>query len=373
MLIKNEVGIIGFLATSILLEKHCIKHDWNHKRQNISKRTLQQLNLRNKINFKMNDTLNATSLPEGHPVSVYYQEKEIINTLLEEISGVDAMAELQKYTNIFNQLQTIEKRFARKENQLFPFLEKKGWNGPSQGMWSFHDNLREQFRLLRKNMDAKEFDKIETNTPFLVEGIFRLMNTEDMVLFPNALDLLTENDWISMRKGEEEIGWMLPETPAAFPNVEYIHPSEDFTEREITFSLENNSHFDEGYMSLEQVNLLLKTMPLDLTFVDENDKVIFYNRGEERVFPRSAGIIGREVKFCHPPKSVGTVLKIIESFKNGTQNEASFWINFKERLIYIRYFAVRDADKTYKGVIEMSQDITDIKKIEGEQRLLDWE
>jgi len=373
MLIKNEVGIIGFLATSILLEKHCIKHDWNHKRQNISKRTLQQLNLRNKINFKMNDTLNATSLPEGHPVSVYYQEKEIINTLLEEISGVHAMAELQKYTNIFNQLQTIEKRFARKENQLFPFLEKKGWNGPSQGMWSFHDNLREQFRLLRKNMDAKEFDKIETNTPFLVEGIFRLMNTEDMVLFPNALDLLTENDWISMRKGEEEIGWMLPETPAAFPNVEYIHPSEDFTEREITFSLENNSHFDEGYMSLEQVNLLLKTMPLDLTFVDENDKVIFYNRGEERVFPRSAGIIGREVKFCHPPKSVGTVLKIIESFKNGTQNEASFWINFKERLIYIRYFAVRDADKTYKGVIEMSQDITDIKKIEGEQRLLDWE
>jgi len=321
----------------------------------------------------MNDTLNATSLPEGHPVSVYYQEKEIINTLLEEISGVHAMAELQKYTNIFNQLQTIEKRFARKENQLFPFLEKKGWNGPSQGMWSFHDNLREQFRLLRKNMDAKEFDKIETNTPFLVEGIFRLMNTEDMVLFPNALDLLTENDWISMRKGEEEIGWMLPETPAAFPNVEYIHPSEDFTQREITFSLENNSHFDEGYMSLEQVNLLLKTMPLDLTFVDENDKVIFYNRGEERVFPRSAGIIGREVKFCHPPKSVGTVLKIIESFKNGTQNEASFWINFKERLIYIRYFAVRDADKTYKGVIEMSQDITDIKKIEGEQRLLDWE
>jgi DUF438 domain-containing protein len=321
----------------------------------------------------MNNNLDAATLPEGHPVSVYYQEKEIINTLLGELLAVDAATEFQKYTNIFNQLQTIEKRFARKENQLFPFLEKKGWNGPSQGMWSFHDNLREQFRLLRKNMDAKEFDKIQTNTPFLVEGISRLMNTEDNVLFPNALDLLTEKDWITMHKGEEEIGWMLPETPAPFPNVEYIHPSEDFTKREMTFSHENTSHYDEGYMTVEQVNLLLKTMPLDLTFVDENDKVIFYNRGEERVFPRSAGIIGREVKFCHPPKSVGTVLKIIESFKNGTQNEASFWINFKERLIYIRYFAVRDADKNYKGVIELSQDITDIKKIEGEQRLLDWE
>lgn len=321
----------------------------------------------------MNDTLNPISLPEGHPVSVYYQEKEIINSLLGELLAVDAKTELQKYTNIFNQLQTIEKRFARKENQLFPFLEKKGWNGPSQGMWSFHDNLREQFRLLRKNMDAKEFDKINSDTPFLVDGINRLMNTEDMVLFPNSLNMLSEEDWIAMRKGDEEIGWMLPKAPAPFPAVEYVHPSQDFTKREMTFSTENTSHYDEGYMTVEQVNLLLKTMPLDLTFVDENDKVIFYNRGDERVFPRSAGIIGREVKFCHPPKSVGTVLKIIESFKNGTQNEASFWINFKERLIYIRYFAVRDADKKYKGVIELSQDITDIKKIEGEQRLLDWE
>jgi DUF438 domain-containing protein len=321
----------------------------------------------------MNNNLDTAALPEGHPVSVYNQEREIIVSLLEEISAVDAKEEFQKYTNIFNQLQTIEKRFARKENQLFPYLEKRGWVGPTQGMWGFHDNLREQMRLLRKNMDELEYDKIKTNTPFLVDGILRLMKTEEMVLFPNSLDLLTEKDWISMRQGEEEIGWMLPETPAPFPNVEYIHPSEDFTKREMTFSLENTSHYDEGYMTVEQVNLLLKTMPLDLTFVDENDKVIFYNRGEERVFPRSAGIIGREVKFCHPPKSVGTVLKIIESFKNGIQNEASFWINFKERLIYIRYFAVRDADKNYKGVIELSQDITDIKKIEGEQRLLDWE
>jgi hypothetical protein len=321
----------------------------------------------------MYNNSNIPKLPEGHPVSVYFQEREIIIRLIEEISTVNVKEETQKYTNIFNQLQTIEKRFARKENQLFPYLEKKGWNGPSQGMWSFHDILRDQFRLLRKNLEANELDKINTNTPFLTDGILRLMQQEEMVLFPNALDLLTEKDWITMRKGEEEIGWMLSSEPAPFPNVEYIHPSEDFTKREMTFSLENTSHYDEGYMTVEQVNLLLKTMPLDLTFVDENDKVIFYNRGEERVFPRSAGIIGREVKFCHPPKSVGTVLKIIESFKNGTQNEASFWINFKERLIYIRYFAVRDADKNYKGVIELSQDITDIKKIEGEQRLLDWE
>jgi hypothetical protein len=321
----------------------------------------------------MNDTSNATILPEGHPVRVYFQENDIIHKLLEELSAIDALLDLPKYINVFNQLQTIEKRFARKENQLFPFLEKKGWNGPSQGMWSFHDNLREQFRLIQYYLKTNNPEKININTPFLVDGIYRLMQVEETVLFPNALDLLEENDWIVMRVGEEEIGWMLTETPAPFPNVAYIHPSEDFTKREMTFSLENTSHYDEGYMTVEQVNLLLKTMPLDLTFVDENDKVIFYNRGEERVFPRSAGIIGREVKFCHPPKSVGTVLKILDEFRKGTKNESSFWINYKERLIYIRYFAVRDANKNYKGVIEMSQDITDIKNIEGEKRLLDWE
>jgi uncharacterized protein len=216
--------------------------------------------------------------------------------------------------------------------------------------------------------------KIEEDTSYLISSISRLLLTEETVLFPNALDILDEEDWIKVRKGEEEIGWMLKEAPEAFPKEpEYIHPSQDHTKRELSFSLENTSHYDEGYMTVDQVNLLLRTMPLDITYVDENDKVIFYNRGEERVFPRSAGIIGREVKFCHPPKSVGTVLKILEEFRKGNKNEASFWINFKGRLIYIRYFAVRDEKKEYRGVIEMSQDITDIKNIEGEKRLLDWE
>jgi PAS domain S-box-containing protein len=321
----------------------------------------------------MNDTIDTSKLAAGHPVSVYFQEQELIKLLTEELKNTDPTAEYQKFYNIFNQLQSIERRFERKENQLFPFLEQKGWNGPSQGMWSFHDTLREQFRLLRKKIEAREIEEIDQDVQYLISGIFRLLLIEETTLFPNALKILTEEDWTKVRVGEEEIGWMLPQVPPAFPNKEYIHPSKDFTKRELSFSLENTAHYDEGYMTVEQVNLLLKTMPLDLTYVDENDKVIFYNRGEERVFPRSAGIIGREVKFCHPPKSVGTVLKILEEFRKGTKSESSFWINFKGRLIYIRYFAVRDAQKNYKGVIEMSQDITDIKNIEGEKRLLDWD
>ena len=146
-----------------------------------------------------------------------------------------------------------------------------------------------------------------------------------------------------MREGEDEIGWMLSESPAKYPEEsQYVHPSEDTTVR------------------------------TDVVY-DENDRVIFYNRGEERVFPRSAGIIGREVRFCHPPKSVDTVLKILEEFRKGTQNEASFWFNYRDKLIYVRYFAVRDSEKNYRGVIEMSQDISETKKIEGERRLLEWE
>lgn len=318
------------------------------------------------------ENLNTDTLQKGHPVNIYFLEKETIHSIINELAESDPEIDFHKFYNSFNQLATIEKRFVRKENQLFPYLEKKGWSGPSKGMWSFHDTLREQFKLLRLLMETKNFNKIKTDLEFLIENITRLLYIEDTVLFPNALELLNEQDWIEMRKGEEEIGWMLSEIPMQYPEEKYIHPSEDFTTRNLDFTSIEASHYDEGYMTVEQVNLLFRTMPLDLTYVDENDKVIFYNRGEERVFPRSAGIIGREVKFCHPPKSVDTVLKILEEFRKGNKNEASFWINYKDRLIYIRYFAVRDTNKNYKGVIEMSQDITDIKTIEGEKRLLDW-
>lgn len=322
----------------------------------------------------MIETKNTSTLPKGHPVNIYSEEKELIQSLGKELLETDPEAEDQKFYNIFNQLQEIERRFERKENQLFPVLEQKGWTGPSKNMWSFHDTIREQFRLLRKKIEDRHFSEAKQDAQYLVSSIFRLLLVEDNVLFPNALELLTESDWKQVRKGEEEIGWMMATAPAAFPETveKYIHPSQDHIRRDLSFDIENASHYDEGYMTVEQVNLLLKTMPLDLTYVDENDKVIFYNRGEERVFPRSAGIIGREVKFCHPPKSVGTVLKILEEFRKRTRSEASFWIDFKGRLIYIRYFAVRDEQKIYRGVIEMSQDITDIKNIEGEKRLLDW-
>ncbi len=325
----------------------------------------------------MNSFLTTVEkLPTGHPVKVYYQESELIQNLLAELYDVNPVADFQKYFNIFNQLTTIEKRFSRKENQLFPYLEKHGWEGPSQGMWSFHDNLRDQIRLLNTYNSERNTQKIVDNIPYLVEGIKRLLTIEDMKLFPNSMELLSEDEWKEFYQGDEEIGWMLLEKPLPYPAIEqetYVHPSEDFTQRDLSFSLENTFHYDEGYMTPEQVNLLLRFLPVDITFVDENDKVIFYNRGDDRVFPRSKGIIGREVRFCHPPKSVDMVLRIVAEFKAGTKDVAEFWFNFRGRIIHIRYFAIRDNDKKYRGVIEMSQDVTDIQKLEGEKRLLDWD
>ena len=315
-------------------------------------------------------------LPIGHPIKVYYEEANLIKGLVKELRVVNLDVDFQQFFNAFNELATIEKRFVRKENQLFPYLEKHGWNGPSQGMWSFHDNLREIIRLINKQIEERDFEKVKINLPFLLDGIERLMSVEDTRLFPNSLQLLTKEDWEEFYVGDEEIGWMLKEKPLPYPRIvdeEYIHPSQDATERKLTFSLENTFHYDEGFMTPEQVNLLLRFLPVDLTYVDENDKVIFYNRGEDRVFPRSKGIIGREVKFCHPPKSVHLVLRIVDEFRAGTKDSAEFWINFKGRLIHIRYFAIRDNENKYRGVIEMSQDVTDIQKLEGQKRLLEWD
>lgn len=319
---------------------------------------------------------NIDNFPQGHPVRVYIEENFLIKELFKELFKTDINTDFQAFFNIFNQLCEVEKHFARKENQLFPYLEKYGWTSPSQGMWAFHDQIREEIKYVRNKIEQKNLDNILNDVMNVYNSLSQLMQVEEGRLLPNALTMLSEDDWKEMYEGDEEIGWMFSTPPVRYPEIkeeEYVHPSQDKKKRKLPFSLEDRTHYDEGYLTPEQVNFIFKFLPVDITYVDENDRVVFYNRGDDRVFPRSAGIIGREVKFCHPPKSVDQVLKILEEFKAGRQDTAEFWIQFKGKFIHIRYFAVRDDNQVYKGVIEMSQDITDIKKLEGDKRLLDWE
>lgn len=219
---------------------------------------------------------------------------------------------------------------------------------------------------VRVKMESAQLKELKPDLEHMISELLRMMQVEELRLLPTALDLLLPEDWEAMKAGECEIGWMHKKASLeGRENCDTPTPTD-------TFSPEGLLKMNEGRMTLDQINLMLQVIPFDLTYVDENDKVLFYNRGEDRVFPRSAGVIGREVRFCHPPKSVSMVLEILEEFRAGRKNEAEFWINFRGKVVHIRYFAVRDQKQNYRGVIEVSQDVTAIKKLEGEKRLLDW-
>jgi len=313
-------------------------------------------------------------LPKGHPVRVYMEENQLIAQLIENINNINIKENFDQFMIFFEKLCSIEKHYARKENQLFPYLETYGWTSPSQHMWEFHDQVRDELKIVKKDIVNDDFENLVQDLQVVFKSIDHLMQVEEHRLLPNALSMLSVDDWKEMREGDEEIGWMFDTPPEAYPpKEEYIHPGQDKQKRKLPFSLDGRIKLNEGWMLPEQIDLLLQFMPVDITYVDENDIVIFYNRGDKRVFPRSAGIIGREVKFCHPPKSVDQVLLILKEFKAGRRDEAEFWIEFKGKFIHIRYFAIRDKEGTYKGVIEMSQDVTHIRNLEGQQRLLDWE
>jgi DUF438 domain-containing protein len=186
--------------------------------------------------------------------------------------------------------------------------------------------------------------------------------------------MLTDSEWVKVKEGEPDIGfaWVTPDEgwpDEILKEAEAPAPEPEEVLQDVAGAL----GLDTGRMTLEQINLMLTHLPVDLTFVDENDRVAYYSEGPERIFPRSPAIIGREVRNCHPPKSVHMVNKILDAFKSGARNSAAFWIELGGKFIYIRYFPVRDTDGHYRGCLEVSQDLTEIRKLEGQNRLLDWE
>lgn len=305
------------------------------------------------------------NLPDWHPILNYFREGQLVRKLIQELKLVDPRQESQKFYNILNHLSEIEKRFARKENELFPYLEKHGWHRPSTGMWTFHDNIRAQLKEIRLQFEAHELMNLKNLVDIALSEIERLLSIEEQRLFPNSIEMLEESEWKEMSYGEEEIGFMSSSEVQTLAAVSHADPLQNLSSAFLKMN--------EGQMTLDQINLMLQYIPFDLTYVDEQERVRFYNRGEERVFPRSAGVIGREVRFCHPPKSVDTVLRILEEFRAGRKDKADFWIQYRGKVIFISYYAIRDHDKNYRGVIEVSQDITEIQKLTGEKRLLDWD
>ena len=315
--------------------------------------------------------------PAGHPVHTFMVENRAsenimvdIENVLCEIPGIATKADMVRHreqlSTLLEKLALIENHYVRKENQLFPKLESYEVTGPSSVMWALHDDIRMAIKIARRELEEGN-PKAVTSLNEIIITIRDMIYKEEHILYPMSLETLTDRDWVEVRDGESEIGYSWIE-----PMVEWSPDIAEEEQKTVGADVMGTVALDTGALTPEQVNLMLKYLPVDITFVDENDRVAYYSAGRHRIFPRSPGIIGREVNRCHPPTSVHIVENIVNSFKNKEKDEAEFWINTGGKTIHIVFHPLFDDDGNYKGTIEVAQDVTEIKKLEGEQRLLDW-
>lgn len=308
--------------------------------------------------------------PAGHPVHTYQAENRRLEESIALTEKLLARLDQEPIEKVISELQkalgqvaSAEKHYVRKENQLFPFMEKHGITAPPQVMWGVHDEIRGLIKKVKQVLDTQDAAAIKKAVTELNHAVTEMIFKEEKILFPMVLQNFTEDEWGQIRRGEDELGYILDVVPGDAWKPKGA--AETNTQNDV-FSL------DTGRMTIKQINAMLKHLPLDISFVDANDEVLYYSETAERFFPRSPGVIGRKVHNCHPPKSVHIVQEIVESFRAGRRNCAEFWINLRGKTLHIRYFAVRDDKGAYLGTLEVTQDITEIKKIEDERRLLDW-
>jgi len=271
---------------------------------------------------------------------------------------------LQTLLKQFTDLQQFTAHYTAKENILFPIVEQK-WEHYRcvQLMWSYHDDIRKYLKQIvdtiqNKDIELKTFNRLIGDLFFTMYAIvFR----EDKILFPTILETIPEATLQDALMGLKDIG-------LAYIKTDFIIGKN----KSIETTAEGTVDLGTGLVSIEQLKLIFNHLPVDITYVDENDEVRYFSTPKHRIFPRTIAVIGRKVHHCHPPESVHIVEKIVESFKNKTKDVASFWIKMGPHFVLIKYFAVRNENGNYKGVLEVSQEISEIKALEGERRLLDW-
>ncbi|WP_372947095.1 DUF438 domain-containing protein [Mariniphaga sp.] len=273
----------------------------------------------------------------------------------------------------FRELFGFESHYLKKENILFPFLEKN-WNDyrPLKVMWSIHDDIRKTLKNLVQLLENsktqwEDFTRVLGKYFFLAFG---MIQKEELVLYPIASETIKKEEWEEMHIQSFEYHFPFIESPEK-PKTKKNNSTKKFSTPDAN---EISGIWSEtGFMDVEQALLVFNSLPVEITLVDENDTVKFFNRGKDRIFPRSAAIIGRSVQNCHPPESIHVVEEIVKAFRAGKKEKAEFWIQMKDKFILIQYFALRNKNGEYKGVLEVSQDVTEIRNLKGEKRLLDWE
>ena len=337
-------------------------------------------------------------LPENHPISCYRRENAKMKELLLSVEDLVQYPLIKnQWLELYEDLLKFKIHLSRKQNQLYPVLEKKGFTRPTTTMWTLDDFIRDEiaecYSLL---LEDKEEEFIGKQAE-LVADVRDLMDKEENILYPTSLEMINEEEFRYMAEGDQEIGFAYISVQAdksgnsasasssasastAGAPLSGLSSAPGFAE-ELAGLLgkygfnnkEEKLNVSTGQLTLEQINLIYQHMPVDLSYVDENELVCFYTDTKHRVFPRSKNVIGRDVKNCHPKASVHIVEEIIKKFRSGEQDKAEFWINKPDLFIYIIYYAVRDENGKFRGVLEMMQDCTHIRSLQGSQTLLTWE
>lgn len=331
------------------------------------------------------DQSGAKEIPEGHPVDVFVQENRELKKGTTKVR--ELLASLPKvpegnFPNFryvllgaFNDLMDVDKHYQRKEYLLFPYLEKSEVTGPPKVMWGKHDEIREQLKGCIALLKEEELTKSDLHESLellympTLKALDDMVQKEEEILFPMSMDLLTEEDWWNIHQQTLEFGFTLYD-----PQVEW-HPEGFVSTSDASQANGSNDgtvQLPSGSFTSAEIKAILDTVPVDMTFVDKNDKVKYFTQGEHRIFARSRSIINRDVRLCHPPGSVDIVEKIIEDFKSGKESHAPFWIQMKGKFILIEYYALRDEQGAYLGTLEVSQDLTHARSLDGERRILSY-
>lgn len=321
----------------------------------------------------------ARMVAPGHPVDTFRRENEALRGVLlrmriarKDIEAMpdvtDCSRKLFEWRQSFNELMDVEKHYQRKEHCLFPALEAHGVTGPPKVMWAKHDDTRALLKDLGEALRQAEtragaWKLVSATVGAAAEdSVEEMISKEENILLPMSLGTLTEEDWAVIWHASPKYGWCLVE-----PQKGYAPPEQ------VEVKVSEGVQLPTGGLSIKQLTALFDTLPLDLTFVDADDRVAFFSEGPQRVFARSRAVLGRKVQHCHPPKSVDVVDRIVGDFRAGRQNVAEFWIQFHGRFVHIRYLAVRDEAGQYMGTLEVTQDIGPIRALEGERRLLAYD
>ncbi len=323
------------------------------------------------------------TLPPGHPVETFKKENEALGREVESLQAryaeVASLADgagtaelVRALRGHFNALMDVEKHYLRKENLLFPFMEKHGITGPPKVMWGKHDEARGLLAAASEALVAAASPapaELRATAERLLRpassAVAEMIYKEENILLPMCLDTLAVDEWWEIARQSPEIGFCLYDPPKEWRPPGMAEPEPAGREGD-------RIRLPSGSFSVPELTAVLNTVPVDMTFVDKDDTVRFFTQGKERVFTRSRAIIGRKVQFCHPPSSVDIVERILEGFRAGTHDAAEFWIELHGRFVHIEYLAMRGEAREYLGCLEVSQDLTHKRALQGEQRLLSW-